>query len=632
MKKIIALMLALLFIFTFVACGSEEEGSDDASSTTTNSTSNDNPSDSDNSNVPNTPPSEDTPLGPNKENKPDVDVTKPTVESVMGEVLNVFTAADTFGNEGKISSYTSYTDVDVSTLEGGKQYFIEKGGIYRIHGKAINGQICVKAPNQTVILLLDGVDLAYTGSAPVIYASDCKSFSIVLAEGSYNRLADSAINGENGAIKVKNCDLVMDGKGRLTVTGNTKHAISNTKNLIINGGTYTITSVRHGLYGKTGVTINGGKFTINSARSGIKSGDDEIGKEAEGVITINSGSIRIKCNTNGINSYGSVEINNGRISVEALGKGVVATKDINISGATLLLSTAEDAIKSDTNVYLKGTSNIQIVTNGNGVEAVNATVSTSGVIYIETIPSYYEDAAGLYKLVDGKYVPVDGTEAAYVKKYTLRECKGFEIDNAIVIQSGSIGISSYEDGFNSVTFEATGGSIVVATEKDAVDATDSVTVSGSADINIIDGDKGLRATNTVNLNGGVTSILVDTDAIKADTVTVNSGTHILYEKVEYVTLFAIRGGTFLSIATTNTPVAVKSTIANASGSISNKDLCITGKYFTVIMGSARKTVILQKDYTEKMSVIFASEAQGNCTIVIGQNEKTETLTTGKIYQ
>ena len=124
---------------------------------------------------------------------------------------------------------------------------------------------------------------------------------------------------------------------------------------------------------------------------------------------------------------------------------------------------------------------------------------------------------------------------------------------------------------------------------------------------------------------------INTDAIKADTVTVNSGTHILYEKVEYVTLFAIRGGTFLSIATTNSPVDYKSTIANASGAISNKDLCIVGKYFTVMMGSARKTVILQKDYTEKMSVIFASETQGACTIVIGQNEKTEALTAGKIY-
>lgn len=624
MKKIIALILALLCAFMIVACG-DSENPPSSTSASNNTPETEDP------NIPNVPPDSGTQLGPDDKDEPPVNPTKPTVESVMGELLGVFTAEDTFGNEGKYSTFTDYTDVNVKDLEGGKQYNIVSGGVYRLHGKSENGQIYIKAKDQNVILLLDGVNLKYAGSAPVIYAEDCSKVTIVLAEGSSNYLEDGSINGENGAIKVKSSDLVLDGKGKLTIKGNSKHAISNTKNLTINGGTYNITSVRHGVYGKLGVTVNGGKFTISSARSGFKSGDDEIGKEVEGNIVINACSALIRCNTNGINAYGAVEINNGRITVEALGKAVVATKDININGGTMIFNTTEDAIKSDTDINIAGTSNIKITTNGNGVECVNANVTTTGVIYIKTIPSFTEDVAGLYKKVDGEYVLLDGTEPAYVKRYTLRECKGFEIDEKIVVNAVNIGINSYEDCFNAKLIEVKSGDIVLVTRKDGMDASESVAISGTTNINVLSSDKGLKAADTVTLTSGNTTIVADTDAIKANIVSVVSGKHILFEKVEYVSSFTIRGGTFLSISTTNKPVEVRSTIPNASGTIVHKNLCVDGKQVAVLMGSAQVSVVLQKDFTEKMSVLFATENQGECTFIIGNNEKTETLTQGKFY-
>lgn len=626
MKRFFALILALLCVLAMASCG--DTNPDSSSSTPTSSKTDVETNDS---NIPTTPPDDNTQLGPDDKDDPTIDTTKPTVESVMGELLNVFTSEDTFGDEGKISSYTDYTNVNVKDLEGGKQYNIVSGGVYRLYGKAENGQIYIKAKDQAVILLLDGVNLKYAGSAPVIYAEDCSKVTIVLAEGSNNYLEDSSINGENGAIKVKSCDLFLDGKGKLTIKGNSKHAISNTKNLTINGGTYHITSVRHGVYGKLGVTVNGGKFTINSARSGFKSGDDEVGKETEGNIVINACSALIRCNTNGINAYGAVEINNGRITVEALGKAVVATKDININGGTMIFNTSEDAIKSDTNVNISGTSNIKIATNGNGVECVNVDVSTTGVIYIKTIPSFTKDPAGIYKLVSGEYVLVDGTEAAYVERYTLRECKGFEIDEKIVVSSSKMGVNSYEDCFNAKIIEVKSGDIVLSTKKDGMDASESIAISGATNVNVLSSDKGLKAVSTVTLTSGNTTIVANTDAIKADTVSVVAGKHILFEKVEYVTSFTIRGGTFLSISTTNKPVEVRATIPNASGVITHKSLCVDGKQISVFMGAAQVSVVLPKDYTEKMSVLFAAENQGECAVIIGSNEKTEILTQGKFY-
>ena len=630
MKRIFALILVLVFVLVLVACGKNE------TTPTTNSTTQ---STDDNSDLPNTPPDDSTPVGPSHKNEPDVDPTRPTVEGVLAEDLKVFDAADTFGYEGKISSYTDYTNVDVSKVAVNKQYKIEKGGIYRIYGKSTNGQIYIQAKDQNVILLLDGVDLTYAGSAPTIYAEDCASVTIITAENSQNTIADTDVNGENAAIRVRSCNLKMGGKGKLTVKGNAKNGIACTKEIVIDGGIYNITSVKHGIYGKLGVTINGGKYSINSARSGIKSGDDEIGNEAIGKIEINSCSLRIKCYTNALNCTGPVTVTNGRIVVESLDKGIAATSDVNITGGTMIFSTASDAIKSDKAITVSGNANIKITTNGNGFECTNkanngqVTISTTGIIYIKTTPVYVESTTGEYKLENGKYVLIEGTESVF-ERYKLVECKGIESDGEIKISKAIIGINSFEDCINGKNITISSGKLTLASQRDGADAEENLKVDGTSDVNVIASEKGLRAVKTVHLNAGTTTIYANTDAIKAGAVSVLAGTHILYEKVDVLDEkdFTIRGGFFLSVSTTNNPVVARCSVPNAYGTIDNKELCIAGKYFTVRMGVLQKTIVLPKDYTEKISVFFATSGSGNCSAIIGQEEASQALTQGTYYQ
>lgn len=631
MKKIIALILALVFVFMIASCGEEQETPNNQSTQSSNTNTPNKPDDND---EPVTPPDDDTPLGPEQGDNV-VDDTRPTVKDVLGEALDVFTAADTFGNEGKISSYTDYTNIDVSSLEGGRQYEIKNGGIFRVTGKTSNGQIYINlkkdAPVTSVILLLDGVDITYAGSAPAIYAEDCSSVTIILAEGSSNYVSDSYANGENGAIRIRSSNLTLGGKGKLTVKGNAKHGIACTKNIIVNGGSYDITSVRHGIYGKLGITVNGGKYKINSAGSGLKSGDDEAGNEVEGSIVINSCSAVIKSSTNGINSYGTVEINNGRIEVKSDGKAINATKNITLNGGTMIFSTAEDAIKSDADVIIQGSANVKVETNGNGIESVNVSISTTGVVYIQTYPIFEEDINGEYKLENGEYVLIDGNGDVF-ERYSLVECKGIEADEKISISGGTVGIDTYEDALNATTIDLSKGNVVIATQKDGMDASDTATVRGTVNVNIIDSEKGIKATNTVALNEGSTTIVADTDAIKADIVNVVKGKHILFEKVEYVTSFTIRGGTFISVSTTNNPLSVMAAIPNAYGVVNNKELCVSGQFITFMMGGINETVTLPKSFAEKMCVLYAVEAQGECKLIIGNNVKTEILTQGKFYQ
>jgi len=685
MKKFLVLILAALLALALVSCGDDEtsgssSGQGNGSSVDSSGTNNS----EDDGNVPNTPPDSSEQIGPGasdnssssgtnnssdgtgssndngsegdqggEENEdPAIDISKDTVLSILGSAMDPFNAADTFGNEGQISSYTSYNgDYDLSKLSAGQRIDITSGGIYRVTGKSLNGQIFIKAKGQNVIVLLDGVDLTSTSSTPPIYAEDCASVKIVLAGNSVNRLEDSEVNGENGVIKVKSCNLTLGGKGRLTIKANAKNGISNTKELKIEGGTYVITSTRHGIYGKLGVTVDGGKFTINSARSGIKSGDDEVGNVAEGKITINSGSVHIRCNTDGLNSYGPVEITNGRVLIEAKSRGIDATKDITLKGGTLIFSTDNDAIRTSKTTYdengkilvsgatvsIEGNANLKIAAYGNGIQAENVKVSTSGVLYIYTTLYYAEDVNGAYKREGGEYVLIADGEKYNGTRYNPLECKGIEAAVNLEISDTTVGINSFEDCLNATNIRIMNTKAALDTERDALEASNegdvqaNIKIEGdNSEITIVKSDKGIKAKNAVNLEG-FTKILASTDAIKADKVTVNSGRHIFFDKVEYVTDFQVRAGTVVCISTTNAPVAVRSAVPNASGAIANKDLCVAKEQIKLVMGALSETIVLPKDYTEKLCVLYIAEdeSMSECTFTVG--EKTEVLAAGRIY-
>ncbi len=695
MKKFLVLILAVLFALALVSCGDEESQGSGSSQGGANSVDNSDTNNSeDDANIPNTPPDSSEQIGPgasdnssaagtgNSSNdtgssgdnggessntngnegdngnggttqEPAIDVSKDTVLGILGEAMDPFDAADTFGNEGQISSYTSYNgDYDLSKLSAGQRIEITSGGIYRVTGKSLNGQIYIKAKGQNVIVLLDKVDLISTTSTPPIYAEDCASLKIILAENSENRLEDSEINGENGVIKVKSCNLTMGGKGKLTIKANAKNGISNTKELKIEGGTYVITSTRHGIYGKLGVTIDGGRFTINSARSGIKSGDDEVGNEAEGKITVNAGSIHIRCNTDGLNSLGPVEITNGRLLIEAKSRGIDATKDVTIKGGTLIFSTENDTIRSSKTTYdengkalvngatvsIEGNANVKIASYGNGIQSENVKVSTSGVLYIYTELHYEEDANGAYKLVNDEYVLIAEDEKYSGTRYNPLECKGIEAADKLEIVGTTLGVYSFEDCLNATNIVVNNAKAAFATESDAFEASNegsaqaNIKIEGAgSDITIVKSDKGLKAKNTVSLGEGVTKIVASTDAIKADTVSVLSGKHILFDKVEYVTDFQVRAGTLVCISTTNAPVVVRSAVPNASGVIENKDLCVAGARIKLVMGTQSESIVLPKDYSEKISVLYIAEDEsaGDCTFTV--DEKAELLVKGKFY-
>ena len=74
----------------------------------------------------------------------------------------------------------------------GSRVTITAAGTYELSGSLTEGQIIVDTGDEeTVTLILNGVDISNSTSAP-LYITDAEDVTIVLADGSTNRMADGA--------------------------------------------------------------------------------------------------------------------------------------------------------------------------------------------------------------------------------------------------------------------------------------------------------------------------------------------------------------------------------------------------------------------------------------------------------
>ena len=634
MKKIAIILLSLVMVFVLVACGGNTSTNTDTDNKDTN-TEIDNTTNTDNGNQggEKPEPEPEVPQVPTYESS--------TVKDSLGEELNVFEKETTFGNEGAYGFTTTET-IDVSKYLN-TTIKIEKGGMYRIIGTSTDGRIHIDASNaeegdKDVYLVLAGVSLTSKTSdtIPTIYAEDCTSVTIILEDGTENYLADNETNdGEGAVIRVRSCPLTLDGTGSLTIEAKAKNAIANTKELTINGGKYAINAPGHGIYGKLGVTINGGTFDIDAEKSGIKSGDgDNTSNYEYGKINVNAGKIAISCGTNGFNCVGPVTIKNGRIDVNAKnGNAIDALQNVSIDGGTLVLNSFKSAIATDADVTISSDSSVKIETTGNGISATNVTISTKGVIYIVTSPVYElatvdtpEDETK-YVLKDGDYSVFNpDTDAPNSKLYVLRSCKGIKADS-LTATKGTIGIDAYQDAINVDDLNISGGRFVLKSTRDAIEAINA-NISKNANITIIGAEKGINA-SIVTVTGGAIYAVAEKDSINADSTTISGGTVYLFDKIDKGTSgnITVNGGTLLVFATTNTPMDTEGNAYYISANVTNKDVAFAGNWAKVISGDDMVVVELPKNYTEKMTVYFASPIMGNTLMVtIGTVDDEGTFT------
>jgi len=165
----------------------------------------------------------------------------------------------------------------------GTKVTITRAATWEIVGALADGQVRVdSADSGDMILLLNGVDIACSTSAP-LYIANSPDVAIVLVQGTQNFLTDGAsyvfeVAGEDepNAALFSKADLTLSGLGSLTVTGNYNDGIASKDSLLIESGTYVITARDDGIRGKDDLIVAGGSLTITAAGDGLSSDNDDV--------------------------------------------------------------------------------------------------------------------------------------------------------------------------------------------------------------------------------------------------------------------------------------------------------------------------------------------------------------------
>ena len=215
----------------------------------------------------------------------------------------------------------------------GQEVVITEAGRYVVSGSLSNGKITVDAHNSSKVwILLDGVDINCSDDA-CIRVDQAEKVFLTLAENSVNTLtsgstySDTALqDGTDGAIFAHD-DLTINGSGSLTVTAEYRNGIAANADLVITGGTITITAAADAIHANDSVCIKEAQITVDA-------GDD-------GIVTANE------------EENGYMYIESGTIDITSVGDGIHTTGDITIAGGSITIAAGDDGIHSDQFVYIE---------------------------------------------------------------------------------------------------------------------------------------------------------------------------------------------------------------------------------------------------------------------------------------
>ena len=393
--------------------------------------------------------------------------------------------------------YTGY-EID------GTDVSITAAGTYVFSGDCDNGSITVKKGVTGVTIVLNNLTLTNDDSAAITLNKTAEA-SLIAAAGTTNTVADTeGPSDEKAAIKVKSgAALAIGGTGTLTVDGNAKNGIKGAADAVITIAEVklNINAADDGLSCDDELNITGGTLNITAGGDAVKASPD-TGENPDttslGNVVISGGTLTLSAAEDGIQADGDLTISGGTFHVKTNGghttaltddsascKGFKAGKTLTVTGGTLTVDSADDALHANTDVTISG-GTLTLATGDDGVHADNdLVIGTKGASSTSTprinITASYEGLEGTTVTVYSGDIDVaasdDGVNAA---SSTLGERSD---KYAINIAGGDLYIDAGSDGLDSNNdISMTGGKVEVygadAVMDAAIDYDGTFTLSG----------------------------------------------------------------------------------------------------------------------------------------------------------
>ena len=363
---------------------------------------------------------------------------------------------------------------------------IVRGGTYTISGTLSDGRIAVRAQGEDVVLILNGVNVTCSNSAP-LYVNKASSVTLLLNGTTENVFTDGtsydysleygdAVEEEPNACIFSKADLIIRGTGSLIVNANYNSGIIGKDTLQIINTTVSVTAVNNGINGKDSLTVQNSTLSVNAGGDALRSTQEkdaslgwaafrdsnvylvagEDGMQVETAITVDNCSMSVAAGVNGAQgtpsdssqkglkcNQGGITVNSGTLLINTTDDAFHSAGDISVNGGTLSIATGDDAIHSDSNIYVTG-GKLEIPDCHEGLEGVLVEIS-GGEIYI---------------VADD-----DGINAAGGNDASSQDMRGMFMSDGshLGISGGFVYINSQGDGIDSNgDIYMTGGTLVVA--------------------------------------------------------------------------------------------------------------------------------------------------------------------------
>ena len=498
MKKIPALILAMILALGLAACGTANSPSGSATNSTGNTAS---------------------------------DAAEPAVDQNI-------TAEEATGDFAMTTADGTFTD-------SGNVYTITSAGTYTASG-LLEGQIVVDAgENDEVVIELSDATINNGSDSPIkvicagnVDISAKKNTENVINDTRSTKTTDDENQGEGAIYAV--CDLKIKGNGTLVVNATYNNGIHTTKDLTIQNLSLKVTAYDNALKGNDSISVTSGNVVaISTNGDGVKTENTDVSKNGvtRGDITVSGGTVAVYAAGDGFQAAHNFEMTAGEegtpptVTVYTGSysgytassasttsyKGVKVQNELNIKDGTITLQTYDDGLHAD-----YGTS---FDDGSKGSGTINITGGTVNM-------SVY---APENKTAGGRQGP-----GGWGGQQSVIGADAIHADNVLNITGGTVNIDSAYEGLEANVINVSGGKTTVAANDDGVNATKGnstaqinvtggylgVTVSPSGDTDGIDSNGYYTQTGGVVITRGPNS--QNAAAIDADgSVSISGGTLIV---------------------------------------------------------------------------------------------------------
>ena len=255
-----------------------------------------------------------------------------TASSAAGTVLSA--TESEFSLEG--ATAFTFTDSGISAAKGdysgysidGTALTISAAGTYAVSGSCADGSITVKAGTENVTLILNGLELTSTTTAPIVCGKST-GVTIAVQSGTQNTLADTVANNKDSE----------------NASADAESAVLKCKD------------------GAQVVLCGSGTLNISAAgKNGIKSGTENEGREAS--LTIRELTLNIDAPVNdAVNAEQTLNVESGTLNISAGDDALHSDYTLNIgaedtAGPTITISTCNEGLEGATLNVFSGTIDI----------------------------------------------------------------------------------------------------------------------------------------------------------------------------------------------------------------------------------------------------------------------------------